>query len=144
MSDDLKGRRALLAGTGAAGLALIAGCSSSQSGTPAPAPPPPSGGSGAPAGTDLGKSSDIPVGGGKIFADQDVVVTQPEAGMFKAFSATCTHQGCTVGTVADGTIDCPCHGSKYKITDGSVVNGPAPQPLPAKTVAVSNGDIFVS
>jgi Rieske Fe-S protein len=83
------------------------------------------------------KISEIPVGGGKIFADQKLVVTQPSSGDFKAFSAVCTHAGCVVSRISDGTIDCPCHGSKYSIEDGSVEDGPAPKPLPEKTVTVS-------
>jgi nitrite reductase/ring-hydroxylating ferredoxin subunit len=85
--------------------------------------------------------SQVAVGSGIILQNQDAVVTQPQAGAFKAFSATCTHQGCMVGGVSDGTINCPCHGSKFNITDGSVVNGPATLPLPQKTVTVT-GDIL--
>ena len=51
-------------------------------------------------------------------------MTQPTAGTFKAFSAICTHQGCMVGEVADGTIICPCHGSQFTIADGSVAQRP--------------------
>ncbi|MET8983625.1 Rieske (2Fe-2S) protein [Streptomyces sp. NPDC004539] len=91
--------------------------------------------------TDLAKTSEIPVGGGKIFKDQKVVVTQPAKGEFKAFSAVCTHQGCTVATVADGTIDCPCHKSMFSITDGAVKGGPAPRPLPAKEITVKGDTI---
>jgi Rieske Fe-S protein len=78
----------------------------------------------------LATLSSIPVGGGRIFGDQRVVVTQPQAGTVKAFSTTCTHSGCEVTAVADGTINCPCHGSKFAIADGSVADGPAPRPLP--------------
>ena len=92
-------------------------------------------------GMALAKTSDIPVGGGKVFKDQQVVVTQPAAGQFKAFSAVCTHQGCLVNSVSDGTINCPCHGSKYKVADGSVAGGPAPAPLPPKQVTVSGDQI---
>ena len=42
-------------------------------------------------------AAEIPVGGGKVFEALKVVVTQPTAGDFKAFSAVCTHQACTVG-----------------------------------------------
>ncbi|MEV5878142.1 Rieske (2Fe-2S) protein [Streptomyces sp. NPDC052101] len=92
-------------------------------------------------GGDLGKTSDIPEGGGKIFKDQKVVVTQPSEGDFKAFSAICTHLGCTVNTVAGGTIDCPCHGSKFHIADGSVAHGPATRPLPKKSITVKGNSI---
>ena len=74
-------------------------------------------------------TSEVPVGGGVILDDADYVITQPTAGEFKAFSKICTHQRCPVGSVEDGTINCPCHGSKYSIEDGSVVNPPAPDPL---------------
>ena len=91
----------------------------------------------------LAKTSEIPVGGGKIFADAQTVVTQPEAGQFKAFTSICTHQQCPVADVTD-TINCKCHGSKFSITDGSVVNPPAQRPLAAKTVTVDGDTISVA
>ncbi|MGW8351390.1 Rieske (2Fe-2S) protein [Streptomyces wedmorensis] len=95
-------------------------------------------------GTALAKTSEIPVGGGKVFAAKKVVVTQPETGEFKAFSAVCTHQGCLVNKVAEGTINCPCHGSKFRIADGSVAAGPAPRPLPAEQITVSGDTITLA
>jgi Rieske Fe-S protein len=86
----------------------------------------------------------IPVGGGTIFPDQKIVVTQPKAGEFKAFSAVCTHQGCIVNDVSNGTINCICHGSQFDITTGDVRTGPATQPLPAKSITVSSNGISVS
>ena len=100
-------------------------------------------GQGAATGTLLGLVTDIPVGGGMVFADQKVVVTQPAKGVFKAFSAVCTHVGCICNKVANGTIDCPCHGSEFKISDGAVVTGPAPSPLPARAITVSDGKILL-
>ncbi len=93
---------------------------------------------------DAIKAADIPVGGGKVFDATKTVVTQPKAGEFKAFSAICTHMGCTVANVANGTINCPCHGSTYDMATGQVTGGPAPSPLPSKTVTVSGGSITVS
>jgi Rieske Fe-S protein len=156
-SVDLPRRRVMLAGIGAAGVvAVLAGCGSSGgsstgstgatggSDATGDTGPTDSGSTASNGGGDAIKVSDIPTGGGKIFATQNVVVTQPTAGDFKAFSATCTHQGCKVSKVQDGTIDCPCHGSQYSITDGSVKAGPAPRPLPTRTVTVNGDSLTVS
>jgi Rieske Fe-S protein len=97
-----------------------------------------------PSGTVLGAASEIPVGGGKIYTGAKVVVTQPTSGQYKAFSAICTHVGCIMSQVANGTIDCPCHGSEFKITNGAVVAGPAPSPLPAKQIAVVDGKVMLA
>lgn len=89
-------------------------------------------------------TSDIPVGGGEILADAGVVITQPTEGEFKAFSATCTHTGCQVGSVSDGAIVCPCHGSQFSITDGSVLQGPAGSPLAEQAITVKQGEITLT
>jgi Rieske Fe-S protein len=94
-------------------------------------------------GTVLGTASEIPVGGGKIYAAAKVVVTQPVRGQYAGFSAVCTHVGCILSEVADGTIDCPCHGSEFKITNGAVVTGPAPRPLPKKQIKVVDGQVVL-
>lgn len=95
-------------------------------------------------GKEIAKTADIPEGGGKIFESEGVVVTQPEAGTFKAFSSVCTHQGCAVKTIADGVINCPCHNSNFSIADGSVKSGPATKALPAKQVTVSGDSITLA
>jgi Rieske Fe-S protein len=114
---------------------------SATTGVPAaPGPPPdPSAGSGG-SGTKLGAASEVPVGGGKIYETFEVVVTQPTAGDYRGFTSICTHTGCDVTQVADGTIRCPCHGSRFHL-DGTVARGPAPRPLPARPVTVVDGQL---
>lgn len=92
----------------------------------------------------IGSTSDVPVGGGTVFAEQQVVVVQPSAGEFRAYTAVCTHQACLVDTVADGEIRCPCHGSRYSAADGSVIQGPAPQPLAEQQITVDGDSIVAS
>ena len=92
----------------------------------------------------IGKKSEVPVGSGKIYAGEKVVLTQPTEGDFKAFSAVCTHQGCVVAKIAGKDIECTCHGSKFSIKDGSVVAGPATKSLEELKVTVSGDDLSVS
>ena len=128
--------------------AVIAACSTygkkpeaaGETGTTTAAPPATSGTAVAPAANVIAKTADVPVGSGVIV--DKVVVTQPTAGVFKGFSSTCTHKGCTVDKIADGTIDCPCHGSKFNL-DGSVANGPATTPLEAQAVTVQGDSIVL-
>ena len=143
-------RRMVIMNTGlaAAAMAGLSSCTN-YSTQPADEPSAPgtsggaTGGSSGAGGPLSVKETEIPVGSGKIFPDAQTVITQPKEGEFKAFSAICTHQGCVVDTVTN-TINCPCHGSKYSITDGSVVNPPAPQPLPAKTIKVEGDTLTVT
>jgi nitrite reductase/ring-hydroxylating ferredoxin subunit len=95
-------------------------------------------------GTTIASTADVPVGGGTIFADQEVVVTQPEKGTFHCFSAVCTHQGCIVSSVQLGGIRCECHGSAYSIEDGSAVNPPATEPLEEFPITVKDGEIVIA
>ncbi len=90
------------------------------------------------------QTADIPVGGGQVIEARRVVVTQPEAGTFKAFTAICTHQGCTVTNVSNGTINCACHGSRFKIEDGSVAHGPANGPLRGVDITVTGTAITLA
>lgn len=89
----------------------------------------------------LGSADEVPVGGGRIYKAQKVVVTQPTAGEFMAFSAVCTHQGCIVSSVKGETIVCACHGSSFSIVDGAVLDGPAPAPLKERAVIESGGNL---
>jgi Rieske Fe-S protein len=134
-------RRTVIINTGlaAAAIAGLSSCSTNATAPqsqPATTPGAPSGASSGAAGPVSVKTADIPIGNGKIFPDAQTVITQPKKGQFKAFSAICTHMGCLVDSITT-TINCPCHGSKYSITDGSVVNPPAPRPLPPKTIKIN-------
>jgi nitrite reductase/ring-hydroxylating ferredoxin subunit len=125
---------------------MLAGCTAHDAGnggsTPAAGGTATSAASSAPPAGALATTSQIPDGGGKIIDGKNIVITQPESGSFRAFTAICTHQGCIVSSVANGTINCPCHGSKYSIKDGSVVHGPAPSPLAAIAIKVEGTSIF--
>jgi Rieske Fe-S protein len=149
------GRRVVLLGAGAVGMAgVLAACgggdettaggatdtpADSPADSPAQTPTPPEGGT-----PGVIALADVPVGGGVVIAAEMIVVTQPAAGDVKAFGSTCTHQGCQVADVSDGEIRCPCHGSRYSIEDGSVVGGPAPEPLPAVGVAVEGDQVVLT
>ncbi|MEU2394278.1 Rieske (2Fe-2S) protein [Streptomyces sp. NPDC007369] len=112
------------------------------SGTPTPTASPTAGGDASQA---LVKASAVPVGGGTVLTARKLVVTQPSAGTFRCFTAVCTHQGCLVNKVANGTIDCPCHGSKYDMADGAVAHGPATRPLAQQDIKVSpSGEITLA
>jgi Rieske Fe-S protein len=142
-------RRAVLGGVAAVGAgAILAACGSDE--------PKSSGGGGNETSGDGGSSGDsggggalattdeIPVGGGTVFQKEKIVVTQPKEGEFKAFTAICTHQGCTVGAVNGDTIQCNCHGSQYNAADGKVKKGPAPKALAPKKVTVEGDKLIVS
>jgi Rieske Fe-S protein len=138
-------RRRVLATSGAvvAAAAVTAACGSSSSSS-----------TGTGTGSSTGSSpsseaataakADVPVGGGVILADRKVVITQPAAGTFKAFTAVCTHQGCVVSSVSDNKINCACHGSVFSAEDGSVQQGPASSPLTAVNVTVAGDQITVA
>lgn len=143
------GRRSMLRSAALGGLAVpvLAACGddaaeSVDPTTPASTPTTPASSDGAEVpSTALVAAADVPVGGGVVVKDANVVVTQPNQGEFKAFTAVCTHSGCQVGSVSDGKIVCPCHGSAFSIEDGSVVNGPAQAPLGSIGVSAQDGQI---
>jgi nitrite reductase/ring-hydroxylating ferredoxin subunit len=158
VTDPVLSRRRALTGAAVGGLALpiltaCGGGGSSSVSANDPAPSTSTGGKDkgnggqSPAADALVATADVPVGGGRILAAQNVVVTQPRKGTFEGFSATCTHQGCTLASVASGTINCGCHGSQFSITDGSNVAGPSGSPagsvaaLPKVAVKVQGADV---
>jgi Rieske Fe-S protein len=137
-------RRVVLSAAGLTGVALVVSACGST-GTSAKSPSPTSKPSPTASTPEvLGSTMAIPVGGGVIYPNQAVVVTQPTAGVYKGFSAICPHQGCTVGQIAQGVIICPCHLSTFSITDGSVKQGPAQTGLQVVPVKVVGTDIVVA
>jgi Rieske Fe-S protein len=148
--DGFTNRRVVLTGGAAlAGAAVLAACGGKKkkkkkvkTGGSGTTQSPTASASPSPAG--LAKTSEIPVGGGKVFEKQQVVVTQPTAGVFKAFTAICTHQQCVVAKVEAGQIKCTCHGSAFSASDGSVRSKPATSPLKAKKVTVTGDTINVT
>jgi Rieske Fe-S protein len=149
-------RRTVVAAVGAAGLAVaLTACgsddnasdsSSSQSAGGGGATTEAGGSSGAAGGggAALAKTADIPEGGGKVFTDEKVVVSQPTAGDYKAFSTICTHRNCPMTDLKEDTLSCACHGSQFSVLDGSVKKGPATEPLAAKQISVSGDSITLA
>nr|WP_131102638.1 Rieske (2Fe-2S) protein [Streptomonospora litoralis] len=128
-------RRRLIGAAGAAGAAALgASACGSSGGGPEPYD--------ALRGTVVAQTDDIPVGGGSVVIDGKLVVTQPQEGDFKAFSAVCTHAGCTIQEV-ERNIHCLCHGSEFDIATGDVRHGPANQPLEQLPITVDGTDIVL-
>jgi Rieske Fe-S protein len=135
-------RQVVAAAVGAGSLVAIAACSGGSS----------SGGSGSgggagsggavAAGTVLTPLSAVPVGSSVAAKDASgpILVAQPTAGKVVAFSAICTHQGCTVAA-AGAKFQCPCHGSTYDAATGAVLKGPAARPLTPVQVHVDGGNV---
>jgi Rieske Fe-S protein len=145
MAGNASRRVVLAMGAGAVG--ALAGCEVYGDESTAPPPPPPAAGaSGEPGGgTVVATTDQVEVGGGLLVGEHNIVITQPTEGTFRGFSAICTHEGCTVSSISDGTINCACHGSRFSIEDGSVVqpaagvNADEQDPLPEASITV-NGD----
>ncbi|WP_395293990.1 Rieske (2Fe-2S) protein [Kitasatospora hibisci] len=132
----LCGAAAVLAAGGTVALSGCASGGSSTAKTSAPAKPKEP--------VVVGPAADVPVGGGKVYREQKIVVTQPSAGQYEAFSAVCTHAGCVVDKVEDQLIKCPCHGSSFNMSTGARVEGPAKLPLPEYQVAVDGDNLRVT
>lgn len=136
-------RRTVVAAVGAAGLAVaLTACGSEDEASGSSTEQGAAAGGGG--GAALAKTADIPEGGAKVFDAEKVVVSQPAAGDFKAFSTICTHQNCPMTDLKEDTLSCACHGSQFSVLDGSVKKGPATQPLPAKKIDVAGGSITLA
>ncbi|HSV38805.1 MAG TPA: Rieske (2Fe-2S) protein [Nocardioidaceae bacterium] len=119
--------------------------------TPTTTSTPGGGGGGGGSAEVLAATSDVEVGGALFLDSEDVpgeevpngvVITQPAAGEFHAFSRDCSHMHCAVADIQDGKIHCPCHGSEYDMATGAVVGGPAPAPLNEVPFEIKKGNII--
>jgi cytochrome b6-f complex iron-sulfur subunit len=98
----------------------------------------------APGGQAIASTSEVAPGSAVKLKDSGnpAVLVHLESGDFVAYSAVCTHQGCTVA-FSNGQLACPCHGSVFDPANGAgVVAGPAPRPLPEIPVEVRGGEVF--
>jgi Rieske Fe-S protein len=142
MTDIAITRRAMLRGAGVVGFALgrrsPQGASSAANGYEYA----PSTSTGSSLGRRLIAVSKVPIGGGVVLGGAHVVVTRDASGDVHGFSATCTHQGCTVGSVRNGVIECPCHNSAFDADTGHVVHGPAEAPLAPVALTIDNGLVY--
>ncbi|WP_338675838.1 Rieske (2Fe-2S) protein [Streptomyces sp. SCSIO 30461] len=136
MSGQSPARRTVLKGAalaGAAGLGAAACSTESKLGhaeVPTPTAP-----------VDLGAADAVPVGGAKLYREQRLVVHCPAKGQYKAFSAQCTHAGCVLDKLEGTEGNCPCHGSRFDVTSGEALKGPATVPLPEVPVSVRDGKL---
>jgi nitrite reductase/ring-hydroxylating ferredoxin subunit len=93
-----------------------------------------------------GKATDIPVKSAKAYVlkGQYILVTQPKAGVFKAFSGICTHQGAQITSMQGSNLVCAVHGASYDTATGAVTGGPAPSGLKKYTVTNKAGVLYIT
>lgn len=97
----------------------------------------------------IAKAITVPVGTGLLFTDRiqniPAYLVHPTTDGFRAFSAVCTHAGCTVAfDSSTDTFNCPCHGSVFNGRTGAVINGPATRPLPEIDIRIGPDDTIYS
>lgn len=128
-------RRIVFQGFASLGVAAaLAGCGGGSS----------EGESGPAAGAALATTDEIPIGGGLVLADENIVITQPTAGDFRAYQARCTHQGSPIARVGDDGMECDLHGSRFDIADGSATQGPATESLAQVSILVEGDQILAA
>ncbi|GCD46635.1 Rieske 2Fe-2S domain-containing protein [Streptomyces chrestomyceticus] len=123
-------RGAALVGAAGFGVAACSGGGSDES-SATPAEP-----------VALGAAAEVPVGGAKLYRESRLLVSQPEKGQYKCFSAKCTHAGCVLDKIERNQGNCPCHGSRFDVTTGKVIQGPASKPLPEVPVKAEGGKLI--
>ncbi|WP_026311153.1 Rieske (2Fe-2S) protein [Parafrankia elaeagni] len=149
MAQETPTRRVVVPGvvvTVAGAAAGFAVASNSSAADPKPPTAAANGGGGAPGGTTgpLAQLSDVPADGGVVLSDAGIVLTRGSGDDIQGFSAVCTHQGCLVSSVAQGQINCPCHGSSFDARTGAPVAGPAKKNLPPVAVTVRDNAVYMA
>ncbi|MCB5182857.1 Rieske (2Fe-2S) protein [Streptomyces antimicrobicus] len=129
----LKGAAALAGAAAGAGALSACSTAGNSGGSTPPTPTAP---------VELGAAAEVPVGGAKLYRERKVLVSCPAEGQYKAFSAQCTHAGCVLDKIQEGEGNCPCHGSRFDVTTGKPLRGPATDPLPAVPVRVEGGKLI--
>lgn len=128
----------LVTGFGLSGCTVGTGTADTASGSSRP----PSASPGtATAGDRLATVAEIPVGAGRVFEAERVVLVRPAEDEILAYSSVCTHAACMLTVLSAQRLRCPCHRSLFDTADGAVLSGPAPRPLPAREIVVEDGEI---
>jgi arsenite oxidase small subunit len=94
----------------------------------------------------IAQADEFPVGGSKIFTypadDRPCFLLRPAEETYLAFSRLCTHHTCPVFYRPEANIfTCPCHGGIFSATNGAVLDGPPPKPLPQLILERRGNDI---
>lgn len=145
MPDDrVPTRRTVLRGAAVAAAATVPLFASATSAEAKPKPPKKKKKKkkGDPKGKPIAATKDIPVGGGKYFEKDQLIVAQPKKGKFNAFNSTCSHANCPVSDMeTKGKMICPCHNAEFDL-DGKPVKGVARRPLKPEKIVVAGGKIY--
>jgi len=146
---SLTRRTVVASGIAATGAVTLAACAAEVKPEPAETTPPSATGDESPAELAgevlLGTTEEVMVGSGtKFMVDESltILVTQPKEGVFRAFSAKCTHAGCIVTGIREDEIACGCHGARFSPDSGEPVAGPAKSPLGKIQLEVRGSDLY--
>ena len=146
---SLTRRTVVASGIAATGAVTLAACAAEVEPEPVETTPPSATVNEAPAELVgevlLGTTEEVMVGSGTKFMVNEsltILVTQPKEGVFRAFSAKCTHAGCIVTGIRDDEIACGCHGARFNPDNGEPVAGPAKSPLGKIQLEVRGSDLY--
>jgi nitrite reductase/ring-hydroxylating ferredoxin subunit len=92
------------------------------------------------------RTTDVRVGGMRAVTvgGKSLLITQPRRGTFRAFDATCTHEGCLVTQLVGTRLVCGCHGAKFDSNTGAAAGGPVVRGLTKIRVSVARNQVRVT